>query len=141
MKVKTINSVLFLLSVIGLLGGFVLKNAIKLGICYANFNTNTFDTSCINLTGSIETPLIYSMTALAVVFFILLFVPQAFSRWWKFAIWYVPLATVFILWSAPNGSFIEIGPTPEQAALWFGGFYLFVSLIIVALTLRKKKTD
>lgn len=82
--------------------------------------------------------LIYGMGALAVVFLLLFFVPQAFSTWKKFAIWFVPLAAIiFIVYPEPgSGDFIS--PYPEQVFQWVSALYVLVSLVIIVWSSMKR---
>ena len=121
---------LFTLSLIGFGIGYVLTNSIKFGVCIAN-NVVT-DASCINFYERVGDPLFYGMGALAIVFFILLFASHAFFVWKKFAIWFVPLAALLFTFYPDPGSGDYFSPYPEQVFQWVSGFYVIVSLLIIA---------
>lgn len=84
--------------------------------------------------------LVYGSGALALIFFILLFTPQAFPAWKKFAIWFVPLAALlFALYPGPGGNDL-FSPYPEQVFRWISCLYVIISLVIISLnTLRSRK--
>ena len=119
--------------------GYVLTNSYDFGLCYANVDTNTFDSSCINFYERIGDPLFYGMGALALVFLILTFVPKAFSWWWKFAVWFIPLAIiVFVITPDPQGWVSPI-PYPETVFQWVSGFYIIVSIFIIGAHTAKER--
>ncbi|HET8581368.1 MAG TPA: hypothetical protein VFL98_02790 [Candidatus Paceibacterota bacterium] len=106
--------------------------------------------ACVGLLGMdlIGPALVYGMGALAVAFIALALVPGAFSWWWKFAIWYVPLACyLFVriivsdikLKSIPMWNFFN--PPAYIQFLWIAGTYLFVSCILVALFQLLHRTE
>ena len=79
------------------------------------------------------------MSALALVFLVLLLVPQAVSLWWKFAIWYVPLMAIGIARTVPEpGQTFYIGQTLEQAARWGSIIYIVISALIIAFVMSRK---
>ena len=84
--------------------------------------------------------LFYGSGALAFIFLILLFIPQAFPAWKKFAVWFVPLAALlFIVYPNP-GSGDLFSPYPEQIFRWVSGLYVAASILIIAvkyISLRK----
>jgi hypothetical protein len=71
------------------------------------------------------------MSALSVVFFLLLFNQNAFPVWKKFAKWFIPLATLlFIFYPDPSpGDFFS--PYPEQVFQWVSILYVVISLLII----------
>jgi len=83
--------------------------------------------------------LVYGMGALSLVLLLLLFVPHAFSAWKKFAIWFVPLATlIFVVYPEPGaGDFIA--PYPEQVFQWVSALYILISLIIIVRSSMRDK--
>lgn len=112
---------LFVLSILGFIGGYMILNS----------NLEVNDTGYLLIkTGK---ALFYGMTALAIVFLVLLFRPGATSAWKKFAKWYVPIATlIFILYPNPgSGDFFS--PYPEQIFQWLSAIYVIVSVLIIAL--------
>lgn len=130
------------LSLVGFVVGYVLTNSIKFGICISN-NVVT-DASCINLYERLGDPIYYGMGALTIVFFSLLFTSNAFMAWKKFAIWFVPLATLIFIFYPEPGSGDLFSPYPEQVFQWISGFYIIISLIIIAwqyLSPRAKYKD
>lgn len=116
---------LFVLSLIGFGAGYILTNSINFNICFHD------EYSCRNFFNHIGDPLFYGMSALALVFLILLFVPQAFSAWKKFAIWFIPLATLlFIFYPDPKSGDL-FSPYPEQVFQWVSTLYVLISAIII----------
>ncbi|RJR13597.1 hypothetical protein C4585_01825 [Candidatus Parcubacteria bacterium] len=131
MNGKNIVFYLLVFSVLGLVVGYLLTNSYDFGFCFADLTSNTFDVSCHNLFERIGEPLLYGTGALSLIFLLLLFVPQAFPAWKKFAIWFVPLAAIiFIVYPEP-GSSDFIAPYPEQVFQWVSALYVLVSLIII----------
>jgi len=78
------------------------------------------------------------MAALAVVFFILLLVPRAWTAWKKFAIWYVPLATLLFIFYQDPGSGNLVSPYAETVFIWVSGIYVVVSGVVIALSAKGK---
>lgn len=83
--------------------------------------------------------LFYGSGALALVFLILLFVPQAFPAWKKFAVWFVPLAALlFVVYPEP-GSGDLFSPYPEQIFRWVSALYVIISALIITLKFFSSK--
>ncbi len=120
-----------ILSLIGFGVGYVLTNSIKFGICISNDVVT--DASCINLYERLGDPLFYGMGALALVFFILLFTSYAFSIWKKFAVWFIPLATLLFIFYPEPGSGDLFSPYPEQVFQWVSVLYVLISIAIIAI--------
>lgn len=83
--------------------------------------------------------LFYGAGALAFVFLILLFVPQAFTAWKKFAVWFVPLSAILFAVYPYPGSGDLFSPYPEQIFQWVSALYIVISLAIIARTIFQKK--
>ncbi len=128
---------LFVFSLVGFGVGYVLTNSIQFKICVVNKIIT--DAGCINFYERIGNPLFYGMSALAFIFFILAFLPQAFSAWKKFAIWFIPLATLlFIFYQGPSaGDYFS--PYPEQVFRWVSVVYVVVSIAIILVSSKNKK--
>ena len=82
--------------------------------------------------------LVYGMGALTVVFLALLFFQKAFSAWWKFGIWFIPLAALLFIFYPEPGAMDLASPYPETVFQWVSGLYIAVSAaIIAAVSVRK----
>lgn len=129
-SVKKITFGLLFLSLIGWgIGVFLLKfyacgNSI---FCY-NLTTRSF-------------ALYYGMPALALVFFILIFTQQAFPAWKKFAIWFIPLATLLFIFYPDPGSGDYFSPYPEQIFRWVSILYVIISILIIAFRAIRRTYD
>lgn len=133
---KTTTIWLFILSLIGTGVGYVLTNSIKFQLCIAE--RLKFDASCVNLYERLGDPLFYGLGALTIVFLFLIFFPQAVQKWKKFAIWYIPLATIiFIFYQGPSSGDL-FSPYPEQVFRWLSCIYIIVSVIVIVLSHRKR---
>ena len=128
---------LLLASLIGFGAGYVLTNSVQYGLCIANAQAT--DASCLNLYERVGDPLFYGMGALALVFFVLLFAPRAFSAWRKFAVWFVPLAAIIFITAPEPQGWVSPIPAPEQVFQWVSGLYVVVSLLIIGIATRKEK--
>jgi hypothetical protein len=118
---------LFALSVIGSGVGYMLTNSTIFGFCTHD------EYSCRDLLNNIGDPLYYGMGALALIFFMLYFVPQAIRAWFKFAKWFVPLAALLFIFYPDPGSGNLLAPYPEQVFQWVSALYVIVSVIIIAI--------
>jgi len=96
--------------------------------------------ACHNLTTR-AFALYYSMSALALIFFILLAVPQAFSAWKKFAIWFIPLAALLFAFYPDSGSGDLFSPHPEQVFRWVSLLYVAISILIIAWSSMLSKSS
>lgn len=122
-----------------LIAGYFLSSSYEFGLCYSNLETLTFDVSCHAAYEKIGATLFYGMSALAIVFFILLFTPSAFPAWKKFAKWFIPIATlIFIFYSGP-GSGDYFSPYPEQVYKWISILYVIVSVILITVSALKSR--
>ncbi len=142
MNTKKITFWLLILCFIGLGAGFILTNSIKFDICVVNEVTT--DASCINFYERIGNPLFYGMSVLALVFLVLTFVPQAFSAWKKFAVWFIPIAALLFIFYPDPGSGDYFSPYPEQIFQWVSILYIVISVVIIGRSLvgkGKKKTS
>jgi hypothetical protein len=117
--------VLLAISLIGFGIGYVLTNSTIFNLCLHDQYV------CRALLNRIGDPLFYGMGALAIVFFVLFFTPQAFSAWKKFAIWFVPLATLLFIFYPDPGSGDLFSPYPEQVFQLVSGLYVFISLAVI----------
>ena len=75
--------------------------------------------------------LFYATTAMSLVFLVLLFTPQAFTAWKKFAIWFVPLAAILFAVYPDPGSGDLFSPYPEQIFQWVSALYVIISISII----------
>lgn len=119
--------------------GYILTNSIQFNIC--TVSEIITEASCINFYERVGNPLFYGMPALALVFFILIFTQQAFSAWKKFAIWFLPLATLlFIFYPAPSsGDYLS--PYPEQIFKWVSILYVVISILIISLKTIRQRSE
>ncbi len=116
--------------------GYVLTNSIEFGICIANQTVT--EASCINFYERIGDALFYGAAALALVFILLAFIPKAWHAWNRFAMWYVPIATVLFIFYKDPGSGDLVSPYAETVFQWVSGVYVAISLLIVAFISVKK---
>ena len=93
MKTNRVISILLGASLIGFFAGYYL---LRIYDCDASI-------SCYDLTTKAYA-LYYGMGALSAVHALLLFFPQAFNTWKKFAIWFVPLTTIMFLFQDDKGA-------------------------------------
>jgi len=124
--------ILFILSLVGFGIGYILTNSTIFNLCLHD------QYACRALLNRIGDPLFYGMGALALVFFILLFVSHAFSTWKKFAIWFVPLVTLLFIFYPDPGSGDLFSPYPEQVFQWISGLYILISVVIIAIASLRK---
>jgi hypothetical protein len=123
---RKIIFVLFALSILALGIGYVLSNAHGFTLCGVSL-------FCADVMTK-GTGLFYSMQALAFVFAILLFFPQAFSAWKKFAVWYVPLMYLYFV-VYENEGFFSI---PEESVYRsLSIVYVLISVFLIAMAARK----
>jgi hypothetical protein len=121
----------FIISIIGFCFGLILKNSISFGICLLT------EPTCINTMSRLGDSLFYGMGALAIIFFFLIFTPQAVTKWQKFAIWYVPLATLLFIFYPDPSSGDLLSPYPEQVFQYVSATYLAVSTLIIFFNLHR----
>ncbi len=105
--------------------GYMLTNSPAFGLCSIN------EYSCREPLNHIGDPLLYGMSALSLVFFLLLFVPQSFGAWKKFAVWFVPLATLLFIFYPDPGSGDLFSPYPEQVYRWVSTLYVIICSVII----------
>ncbi len=131
MKLNWLVIGLLAFSIVGIVAGYILFHAFQFNIC----GQSLFCTDLMNKGNA----LFYSMQAIGAVFLVLLFVPQAFSAWKKFAIWFLPLMFIYFA-IYKNEGFFSI---PEESIYRFLSIvYVLVSLILISLTaLRKRKSE
>jgi|GEM_PF-773711 len=128
-----------LLSLAGFVIGYVFINNHKFGLCYYNLAENTFDVSCGDWYWNTGLPLYYGMPALALVFLVLLFLPQAFQSWKKFAKWFIPIAALIFIFYGDPGAGDLFSPYPEEVFRWVSILYVVVSIVIILWTVVKQK--
>lgn len=116
---------------------FFIVVLIGLGISYYIFQLDLQVSARGDLLMNLRDSLFYGMSALALVFLILFFLPNAFRVWRKFAIWYLPIAVLIFISYKGRGYF---DPAPEQIYQWVSGLYVILSfLIIVRSELKNRK--
>jgi len=133
LKNKTI--LLLVISVIGTVFGFFFTNSYRYNLCFRDLSTLTFDASCAAGYEKLGDPLFYGFFALSIIFFILLFLPHTFKAWKKFALWFIPLATLLFIFYPEPGSGDYFSPYPEQVFQWVSAFYVGASLGIILTAL------
>ena len=131
MKLRIWFGVLAFLSSVMVAVGYVLTRSYQYGLCYSNLDTNSYDVVCHQGFFYLGSALTYGMAALAIVFVLLLVFSEAFSWWWKFAIWFIPLDGYFLYNIRPSNETFKLGPSPDQMYLIFSGLYVLISLIII----------
>lgn len=125
MRSQSITGILLLLSIVGSAVGYFILNS--------DIQASLIGYTLVRAAKA----LYYGMGALALVFLVLLFVPQAFNAWKKFAIWFVPLATIiFVLWPESGGMDL-LSPYPEQIFQWVSAMYVAISLGIIGWSSKK----
>src|SRR3989344_2265936 len=107
-----------------------------LGIFLLKFYNCGYSIFCYNLI-TISKALFYGMSALSLVFLLLLFIPQAFLVWKKFAVWFLPIATLLFIFYPDPGSGYYFSPYPEQIFQWVSIIYVFISVVIIAIASSK----
>ena len=135
MSTRKITFSLLIVSLIGFGIGYILKNSTELGLCLVS------EPTCINNFTWIGNGLFYGMPALALVFLILAFLPQAFPTWKKFAVWFIPLAALLFIFYPDPGSGDYFSPYPEQVFQWVSILYVVISILIIALKTIKQKSE
>mgnify|MGYP001565301120 FL=1 len=122
--------------------GFLVLSLLGLLISYWMFQLNLTASATGDMIVQTREGLFYGMSALALVFLLLLFLPNAFPAWKKFAKWFIPLAALlFIFYQGPSsGDYFS--PYPEQAFQWVSVLYVVISILIIALkTIRQKNEE
>lgn len=135
MNTKKITFILFIFSLVGFGAGLILKSSTELGLCLIS------EPTCINNLTLIGDGLFYGMSALSFVFFILLFTPNTFQVWKRFAIWFIPLATLLFIFYPNPGSGDYFSPYPEQIFKWVSVLYVVISILIIASKTIKQKSE
>src|SRR3989344_4157867 len=108
---------------------FILVSLIGFGLAFSLLGSDLPNNGRGDMLVKLGKALYYSMPSLALVFLILLFTPQAFPAWKKFAKWFIPIATlIFIFYSYP-GSGDLLSPYPEQVFKWGSILYVIVSVV------------
>lgn len=130
---------LLIFSLVGLIVGYVFTNSIQFNIC--TVNEVVTEASCINFYERMGNPLFYGMFALSLVFFLLLFKPNAFLDWKKFATWFIPIATLIFIFYPEPSSGDYFSPYPEQIFQWVSALYVVLSVLIIALVTTRKKSS
>ncbi len=132
MKKRKPIILLFCISLLGIILGFYLKDALHNGACFS------FNTFCLNLMDSGYAIHIGSIS-IAFTSILLIIFPSTYTSWKKFASFFIPSA-VFIFFIFPRpGHWDPITPHPETVARWINYFYLIISMGIIFLTLFIKK--
>jgi len=121
----------FILSVISFIVGYILTNSTSFNFCSHD------EYNCRELLNEVGDPLFYGMPALAIVFLILLFLPRAFPTWKKFAVWFIPLATLLFIFYPDPGSGDYFSPYPEQVYKWVSILYVVISIGIITFSASK----
>jgi len=124
-----------MVSMVGIIVGYILTNSTKFNICV--LNQTITEATCINFYERLGDPLFYGMLALTVVFLILLFIPRAFDAWRKFAVWFIPLAVLLFIFYPDPGSGDLFSPYPEQVFQWVSGLYVLISVFIIVRAARR----
>lgn len=126
---KKITFGLFVFSLVGVLVAYL--------ILHSNLNASATGDMLVRTGKS----LFYGMSALALIFFILIFTQQTFSAWKKFAVWFIPLATLLFIFYPDPSSGDYFSPYPEQIFKWVSVLYVVISILIITLKTIKQKSE
>lgn len=118
-----------IVSIIGVVAGYVFKKPTTFGLCLQS------EPSCALDFIALGHQLFYPFMALAIIFLVLLFVPQAVRAWRKFAWCGVPLGAflVYATVSSAMGGGFQIFPPAQVSVLIITQTYVGISLGIIAL--------
>ena len=119
---------------------FLVLSLIGLGVSYSIFQLDLKASATGDLLLKLRESFFYGMSALTLVFLILLFLPPAFPAWKKFAVWFIPLATLLFIFYPDPGSGDYFSPYPEQVYKWVSMLYVVISMGIIAFSARKSNT-
>lgn len=135
MIVKKKPAVYFIASVVLAAVGYLISKKPGLLILCDN-QTYGLRRGCFVEYFRIGDPLLYGMSALALIFLVLYFLPKAWDAWKKFALWFVPItAILFIVYPEP-----ESWDIPQEPVFKFiSGVYVVVSLLIILYASLRKK--
>lgn len=125
---KKALQILLLIAMASIILGYILSKASSYGIC----GRSLFCNDLMNAGSAI----FYSMQAIAAVFVVLLFVPQAVSTWKRFAMVYVPLMFLYFA-MYESGGFFSI---PEESVYRFLSLvYFAMSIVVIIVSVLYKK--
>ena len=123
------RKITFLLLIFSLIG---------FGVSFLILNSNLQASATGDILVKLGKGLFYGMLALSFVFLILLFLPSAFPAWKKFAVWFIPLATLLFIFYPDPGAGDMFSPYPEQVFQWVSALYVVVSILIISKSLFRK---
>ncbi len=125
------KSSLFVVAGIVYLAGAFFSNPSTLGFCVTRPYVNNF---CLADTAiNIGWPLIATGEIFAIIAIILLFANErGIHTWWRMSRWFVPIATLIIIFFAPFPLLPVVAPISRAHITWFFGFlYILITLWIV----------
>ena len=122
-------SLLFAVSLVGFVIGFVFTNSVRFDLCLST------QYNCREFFNNVGDPLLFGSLALSIIFLVLLFVPRAWSAWKKFALWFIPLTALLFAWYPDPGSGDYFSPYPEQVFQWVSAIYIGASLGTISVSL------
>jgi len=97
------------------------------GFCPSNVGGCAF-----RLEEAFAQPVLISTVALFVIFLLLLFLnPLFFVSWKKFAIWYIPVASLLIAITPTIAN--DFAPDRELVTLFLSGLYVALSLLVIGI--------
>ncbi len=134
MDIKKKKWIVFIVSVVVLIVGYVLSNPDLLGFC------SNSDISCVNSLTSVGNPILIALIPISFISLVLLFVKdRVFHIWEKFAKWYIPLIFL-IIWIIPTPSRGDyVTPDTFILSLFFFWLYALISLILIIYKTLKLK--
>src|SRR3989338_10585839 len=116
---------------------FLILSLIGLGVSYSIFQLDLQASATGDLLLKLRESFFYGMSALTLIFLILLFIPRAFPTWKKFAVWFIPLATLLFIFYPDTGSGDYFSPYPEQVYKWVSILYVVISIGIITFSASK----
>lgn len=76
--------------------------------------------------------------ALSIVLLVLVTVPEVFTIWKKFSLWYVSLAILLFIFYPKDDYFL---PDPEQVYWLISILYLIINFVLILISLSKKRRN
>lgn len=141
MNHRKIIGILFVLSFVGALLGFVLIYPESFGMCKDSLG-NFYETFCYEYEyeESFGEPFLAALLPTIVTLFVLLFVPQyVYVAWKKFVLIYFPLAILWIVMTPKSclGCWLISFPERESVAWIAGSGFAVISFLIIIYQILK----
>lgn len=116
--------------------GWVVSFANKIGLCKIENGT---EKCLVSYSPYIDSLGFLSVSLIIVSIFLFFVSDLVFKKWFKFAVAWFMVTSIFIFFAPTSSTQIIGNPTKEDISIWMGSLFVIISLIQIIILSKKQK--